>query len=157
MAEALVLMFDRLGEQAIYMDEVLNDEPTFAGIYPTTWQELEDRGFIKARPGIAWCRYQLTGYGWLEAQKLKGLLETPGFEQRLGRLNAVLKGFVKGRRDDGFEQVHVVAAKAQVSEGWLHNILESRFWERELNRVGAEFDDSKTMVIIPIRFGMEQL
>lgn len=157
MAEALRIPLDRLGDRPIYMDEVLSDDESVKDIYATTWQELEERGLVKARYGIAWCRYQLTGHGWLKALKLKGELETPEFQERLGRLNATLEGFVKGRREEGIEQVHVVAAKAEVSEEWLYNILESRIWQRELKRIGAEFDDSQTMVIIPIRFDMEPL
>jgi hypothetical protein len=155
--EGLVLMLNKLGERAIYMEEFEDDDPALADIYPTTWKELTDHGLVKARPGIRWCRYELTGYGWLMALKATGQTEAPEFRERLGRLNAVLKSFVKGRREEGFEQVHVVAAKATVSEEWLYNILESRIWQEELNRKGAGFDDSKTMVIIPIDFGMEPL
>ncbi len=155
--EALVLILHKLGERAIYMEEFEDDDPALAHIYPTTWKELTDRCMVKARPGINWCRYELTGHGWLIALKATGQTEASAFKERLGRLNAVLKSFVKGRRQEGFEQVHVVAAKANVPEEWLYNILESRIWEEELNRKGAEFDNSKTMVIIPIDFGMEPL
>jgi hypothetical protein len=155
--EALVLMLQKLGERAVYMEEFEDDDPALAGIYPTTWKELTDRCMVKARPGIRWCRYELTGYGWLTAMQATGQSAAPEFRERLGRLNAVLKSFVKGRHQEGFEQVHVVAAKANVSEEWLYNVVESRIWEEELNHKGAEFDDSKTMVIIPIDFGMEPI
>jgi hypothetical protein len=145
-----------LGDRAIDMDEVLDHDPAFTGIYPTTWEDLADCHLVSARLG----GYHLTGDGWLEALKLTGRLKTPEFQDRFGpfgRLNATLKSFIEGRQEEGFEQVHVVAAKAAVSEEWLYNILESRIWENEQNKTGAQFDESKTMVIIPIRFNMPLL
>lgn len=157
MKEALKLLLERLEDQAIYMSEVLDDDPAFTGVYRTTWEDMADSHLVTADPGPNWCRYQLTGHGWLKTLKLTGQLDTPEFQERFGRLNATLKNFVDGRDHEGSEQVHVVAIKAAISEGWLYNILESRIWEKEQNRIGAKFDDSKTMVIIPIRFNMPLL
>ena len=158
MKEALRLLLERLGDRAIYKGEVLDDDPAFTGVYLTTWIDLADGNLVSARPGFGWCRYQLTGDGWLEALKITGQLDTPEFQERFGRLNATLKSFIDRKHgEEGFEQVHVVAAKADISEDWLYNILESRIWEKEQNKTGAQFDDSKTMVIIPIRFNMRLL
>ena len=158
MAVALKLLLEHLGDRAIYMGEVLGDDPAFTSIYRTTWEELADQGLVIARPGLNWCRYELTGDGWLEALKLTGQLDSPEFQERFGRLNATLKSFIeRNTSQEGFEQVHVVAAKAAVTEAWLYNILESHIWEKEQNRCGARFDDSKTMVTIPIRFNMRLL
>ncbi|MBI4479351.1 MAG: hypothetical protein HY651_04955 [Acidobacteria bacterium] len=154
--EALRLMLERLGDRAIYKDEDLNDDPAFSGIYPTTWQDLTDRQLVSARPGISWCYYQLAGDGWLEALRLSGSLDTPEFQDHFGRLNATLKGFIS-RHQEGFRQVHVVADKAGVSEGWLYNILKSRIWEQRQHRCGAYLDESETVAIIPIRFNMPLL
>ena len=154
LSEALTLLLDRLGERPIYMDEVVNDDLTVAHIYRTTWQELTDRKLITARTGIGCCRYQLTGSGWREALKLTGQLDTPEFQERFGRLNAVLKILVNGRKQGGFAQTHIVAAQARIPEEWLYNILESGLWEHEQCRRGAALDDSKTMVVVPIDFNM---
>jgi len=154
LSQALILLLDRLGERPIYMDEVVNDDLTVAHIRRATWQELTDRELVAARPDIGCWRYRLTGSGWREALKLTGQLDTPEFQKRFGRLNAVLKTFVNGRKEDGFEQTHVVAAQARIPEEWLYNILESRIWEHEERRRGATLDDSKTMVVVPVDFNM---
>lgn len=156
MAEALKLLLERLGDRAIYKDEVLNDDPSFTGVYPTTWKDLEDVNLVSARPGLNWCHYQLTGEGWLEALRLTGELDTVEFQERFGRLNAALKGFIS-RHQEGFQQVHVVAQQAEVPEDWLYNILKSHMWEQKQNRCGAHLDQSETMVVIPIRFNMPLL
>src|SRR5213596_2602062 len=130
LSEALTLLLDRLGERPIYMDEVVNDDLTVAHIYRTTWQELTDRKLITARTGIGCCRYQLTGSGWREALKLTGQLDAPEFQERFGRLNAVLKGLVDGRKQEVFAQTQVVAAQARIPEWWFYNVLESRIWEQ---------------------------
>jgi hypothetical protein len=154
MAEALTLMLGKLGDRALFREYFERDSPDFADIYPTTWKELTDRHMLIEHP---WGTYQLTGHGWLMAVKITGQIESPEFRERLCRLNATLKGYIKGRRQEGLEFFEQVTAKANVPEDGLHNILESRIWESELNRTGAEFDDSKTAVIIPVDFGMEPL
>ena len=156
MAEALKLLLERLGDRAIYV-EFLNDDPAFTGVYPTTWKDLEDSHLVSSRPGPSWCWYHLTGEGWLEALQFTGALDTVEFQDRFGRLNATLISFTDNRHEKGFKQIHVVAEKAGVTEDWLSNILESRIWENKYNRHGAEFDDSKTSVIIPTRFNMPRL
>ena len=69
LSKALALLLDRLGERALYMDEVVNDDLTVTHVYRTTWRELTDRELVTAREGIGCCRYQLTGSGWREALK----------------------------------------------------------------------------------------
>jgi hypothetical protein len=154
LSQALTLLLDRLGERPIYMDEVVNDDLAVAHIHRTTWQELTDRKLVTARTGIGCCRYQLTGSGWREALKLTGQLDTPEFQERFGRLNAILKLLVNGRKDEAFAQTHIVAAQARIPEAWLYNMLESRIWEHEQRRRGAALDDSKTVVVVPIDFNM---
>jgi hypothetical protein len=153
---ALKLLLERLGDRAIYKCEVLNDDPSFASILSTTWEDLVDVGMVQARPGLNWCHYQLTAKGWLEALQLTGEFDSTEFQSRFGRLNATLNS-LRTRSTEGFEQVHVVAMQADVPEDWLFNILESQIWERRHNRYGAHFDESETMVIIPARFNMPLL
>jgi len=152
--EALILLLGRLGERPIYIDEVVNDDLTVVHINRTTWQDLTNRQLVMARVGIGCCRYQLTGSGWLEAFKCTGQLDTPEFKERFGRLNAVLKRLVDGRKQEAFAQTQEVAAQARIPEGWLYNVLESRIWEQEQHRRGAALDDSKTMVVVPIAFNI---
>src|SRR5262249_26295519 len=125
-----------------------------AHINRATWQELTDRGLVTAHMGIGCCRYQLTGSGWREALKCSGQLDTPEFQERFERLNAVLKGLLDARKEEAFAQTQVVAAQSRIPEGWLYNVLESRIWEQEQGRRGAALDDSKTMVIVPIGFNV---
>jgi hypothetical protein len=150
-SKALTLLLDRLADRPIYTDEVVNDDLTVAHIFPTTWQELADRELVTARDGIGCCRYQLTGSGWREALKLTGELDAPEFQERLGRLNAVLKSLVHSRKES-FAQTHIVASEARIPESWLFNILESGIWEHVQRRRGAVMDDSKTLVVVPPDF-----
>jgi hypothetical protein len=131
----------------------VNDDLTVAHIFPTTWQELADRELVTAREGIGCCRYQITGSGWREALKRTGQFDEPEFQERLGRLNSVLKGLVYGRKEERFAQTHIVASEARIPESWLFNILESGIWEHDQRRRGAALDDSKTVVVVPPDFG----
>src|SRR5215475_2308249 len=106
LSKALTLLLDRLGERPIYMDEVVNDDLTAVHVYRTTWHELTDRELVTAHDGIGCCRYQLTGSGWREALKVTGQLDTPEFKERFGRLNAVLRSLVNGRKGEGLAETH---------------------------------------------------
>jgi len=150
--EALTLLLDRLGERATCMDEIVHDDLSARHIGEATWRQLADREFVTARAGVGCWRYQLTGLGWREALKLTGQLQAREFQQRFGRLNTVLEVLARGRNEDALAPTQRVAARAEIPEAWLYNVLESRIWEYEHRRRGASLDDTKTMAVVPVDF-----
>jgi hypothetical protein len=99
----------------------------------------------------------MAGYGWRQALKATGEIETPEFNEKLGRLSAALKAKVKGRRQEALTNAQALAAETGLSEGWIYNVVESRIWTYHLNRVGPEMDASKKCIWVPIDFDMEPL
>ncbi len=152
LSEALTLLLDRLGERAIYTDEIVHDDFAARRIREATWQELTEREWVTARHGVGCWRYQLTGPGWREALKLTGEFESREFRSRFERLNTALEVLVYGRNEDMLAPTQRVAARAQVPEPWLYNVLESRIWEQEYGRRGAALDDTKTLAVVPMDF-----
>ena len=152
LSEALTLLLGRLGERAIYTDEIVHDDFAARRIREATWLELAEREWVTARHGVGCWRYQLTGPGWREALKLTGELETREFGSRFERLNTALEVLVYGRNEETLAPTQRVAARAQVPEPWLYNVLESRIWEQEHGRRGASLDETKTQAVVPVDF-----
>ena len=154
--EALKLLLERLDNRAIYQwIDVHPGDQFFAGIFATTWKQISDDRLVEVfRTGR---KYRFTGHGWLEAMGNAGRLESAEFNHRYGKLNRVLKGYVKGRRERELKQIQTVATDAQESDEWIYNILRSGIWKRK-RKHGAEVDDGLDwMVVIPIDFGEEIL
>ena len=156
---ALVVMKDKLGDRATYREVFDSEAEAFEEIYPTTWKDLEERGLVKGVP--AWkgsTLYQLTGLGWLRAISSNGEIETPEFEQKLGRLSAALKARVKGRHQEAAATIDELAQETALPEDWIYNIVDSEYWRHWRHRAGPIFDSVdqlKNYVVIPIDFDME--
>jgi len=63
-----------------------------------------------------------------------------------------MKSFVKGRQSAAIVKLGDLARRANVPEGWLFNVIESRLMENFHGRKGPHFD--KRMVVIPAEFAM---
>src|SRR5689334_11541867 len=72
--------------------------PSYENIYPTTWDELIRRRWIDDALAPHWCR--LTGSGWLIGIQLLDLQDDDVFRNKMAKLAATLKGYVKGRHSD---------------------------------------------------------
>jgi hypothetical protein len=88
-----------------------------------------------------------------------GIERSPEILEKLGRLMATLKDRVKNRQQEGHELIANVAREAQVSEGFVYNIIESSYIELVLGRKGASWahGDDGHMIRIPVNFGTERL
>ena len=156
---ALEFLIKDLEDHPINRVSFLIGEPPYDVIYPTTWQDLIDEYFIKpvGTPAMQLCAF--TGHGWLWALRMLGIEQSPEILDQVGRLMAVLKGHVKGRQQEEYELTANVAREAQVSEGFVYNIIESSYIDLILNRKGATWahGDNGHMVRIPVNFGSERL
>jgi hypothetical protein len=158
-ALALELLLKFAGDQAVWcMDFLDPDEvPELKAVYPTTWKELDESGYVKRFGGLNYTLYQLTPLGWLRGLQITGQDQSPEFKERLGRLAAVLKISVKGRHEEAWVDLETVAKEANLPVGWVSNAVEAGAIEECFNRQGAHLDDSQTVAIVPIDFGLEML
>jgi hypothetical protein len=155
---ALVTMNNLLGERPMLAKYFSPEQAEFVAVYETTWKELEDRRLVHGSHTLSsGSSYRLTGLGWLRAISSTGEIETAEFKARLGCLSAALKALVKGRRQRSLTNPKTMAEQTGLPEWWIFNIVESRIWEKHLKRVGPDFDDSRSIIWVPIDFGMEPL
>jgi hypothetical protein len=154
---ALRLMMAELGEQAI--DKGLFDptQPPFDQVYPTTWQELNDRGLIETHHFIGAVNYELTGEGWLQGLISTRRVQDPTFVRRLEQLSAAMKAQVKGRHYDAFVYIDSLAAAAGLSVDFVFNAVESHLLRRHFRRKDAGWEYAGRLIRIPLDFGMEPL
>jgi hypothetical protein len=154
MVLALRLMLDRIGDRAVDLVFLDSDEPEFKEVFPTTWVDLERRGFVKRSPP-----YRLTGAGWLEALHVAERLDDE-FDRDLGILCASLKSKVDGRREKAVVDVSQIVRETGLSEDWVFNVIESDAISRRYGRTGAYWhpsDRMKHVIEVPLDFGMERL
>ena len=98
---ALKSMLDRVADAAL--DEVLFVPAEHPDILATTWDELLASQLIETLPTG---EYILTGRGWTAAVISTGLINDPGFRQRIEKLFGTFKGFIKGRKGSATVPVH---------------------------------------------------
>jgi hypothetical protein len=157
MKQALRVMLDRLAERPLYQEVFNPEDPAFAGIYNTSWKDLEDKSLLKGTHGMNFDYFQLTGIGWFCAMEIQGKFDTPEFQQRFGKLSAALKALVKGRHDQQITIIDGLCQSTGLPEHFVFNVIEGRVWKHKFNRVGPHFDESKTVIWIPLDFGVEPL
>lgn len=155
----LELMLSQLGEKSIEEALFCVDDPTFAGIQPTTWKELAARYWVERFDVIGAVEYRLTGPGWYGALEASGQLSTPDSVQRMSKLAAALKDSVKGRKDDAFVFPDSLSSESGLPETWIFNAIESDLLGRRFDMKSADWQPQsrKTLIRVPIDFGMEHL
>ena len=155
---AITLMMSELGEQdvcSVYFDI---DGNSSKNIFPTTWQQLENDGYIERHDTLTSNGCRLTGSGWLEGLKLTGKLGDPELTVQIGRIMAALKTSIDGRNAPAFVSPESIAEQADVSYGLVFNVIDSRFIYIILNRHDADWEGQRGNIIkVPIDFGLEPL
>lgn len=153
---ALRLMMQELGEPYEWQEHDSTTEK-FAEVYRTTWEEMAERNLVKAH---SFCRYWLTGAGWIAGLKVTGQFHNPQFQEKAGRLSRALKAKVKGGRDWGSADRTELAGETGLSEFFIYDAIDSRLLRAMFNRIDAawsEGDKMKNYVDIPPRFGLDPL
>jgi hypothetical protein len=123
-SEALRILMTQLGERGLSDYPFTQSDAAFAGIVPTTWDELLNRRWIRATDSLV---YVLTGEGWKAGLKLTGRLDD-AFRDKAFTLVGLLKRHVVGRQDDAFVCVRDFESEG-VSGGFVFNVVESRILE----------------------------
>src|SRR4051794_12893584 len=77
---ALTLLMQGLGSPFDWQEHD-STEPKFSGVHRTTWDELTERGFVRA---TTFDRYVLAPPGWIEALKLTGTFDSAAFKAKAG-------------------------------------------------------------------------
>jgi hypothetical protein len=148
--EALKRMTEDVGES--YLTEISFEAKSdrFKDILETTWDELMSRGHIRYR----WIdTYNLTVDGWVEGMILLDRQNDPTFKGKLGRFMACLKDQIKGRHEpEGYLNLEDAAAATGFSPVTIRNMLDGRYIERALGRVGAKLA-ADAVIEIPRNFG----
>lgn len=153
--QAFALMLNGLGNQAI--DTTLFDiaDPPFADrIVRTTWEELARGEYVDCVRGG---QYRLTARGWLAALEISGEARSEAFQERVGRVLAAMKRYVKGRRESRVVNLKTLSSEAGEPEGFIFNIVESRASAAGGARRGATWFGAERgrLIEIPVDFNME--
>jgi hypothetical protein len=157
---ALSLLLKCFGEDTMIGNLCDSADPVFKDVLPTTWLELERRGFVERTPLMCEStRYEFTGAGWYAALEVAGRLQDAGFVAKLGAIAKVLKSAVKDRREDAILYSDSVASEAGCSDEFIYNVIESRALDRCFNMQGAvwEAGTATKIIHVPADFGLPPL
>lgn len=130
-ALALKLMIEELGEDPLYHEFDITVPPYSDQIYPTTWKSLKDSYLVSTAELINSPFRSLTGAGWLEGLRMTGQVNKE-LQAKAGRVMRALKDCLQGRKESAYAPVSSIAIAADVSEGFVFNLIESRFIENIL-------------------------
>jgi len=154
---AFELMLAQLADRAIDTNLFYAELPPFAeSVLRTTWEELLREGYVEA----VGARWRLTAKGWLLAIEATDVSTSPTYRERLGRLLAVMKRHVKGRRDSAIVELRMLAKESNEPEGWIFNVIDSRASSATgLGRTGARWygNERGRLVEIPVDFNLEPI
>jgi len=152
---ALILMLQELGEGSIGLRRFDPTSPAFAGIYPTTWKELEDQSWVEPCPTLDRRFCKLTPEGWRVAIDLVWNAD-PMFQDRLAKIAAALKARVKGRDTDALVSVESLAAETSIPANWILNAINSRLLEYRFRKRGAYWvgNSPNMTILVPVNFGL---
>src|ERR1051325_4124966 len=98
------------------------EDARFKEILATTWEDLEERGWLKR---MSTPDYQLTAAGCVSALELAGVLVDAKMKEKLGKLCAAPKRRCQngGRHRDG-TTIQELAAETGFAEDWIYNAVE---------------------------------
>jgi hypothetical protein len=151
---AFGLLIQALGDGALDTTIFDSSQPPLDGqILRTTWEEMERAGYVEK---FGPTQYRLTAKGWLVGLEVTGASQSAEYLERLGRLLAVMKGHVKGRKDSVVVPLRNLAAESSEAEGWIFNIIDSRSSSTG-GRTGANWREGARgrIVEIPVDFNLE--
>ena len=157
---ALRLMMEELGDRAFF-NRILGptDKPPYDKILPTTWQDMEDKHFIKPFLSAGRInRYMLTGWGWLKGLELMGALNAT--KEEAGKVKAAIRRELGDRTEIKRVSSHSIAEAADVTWDFVHNLLDSDFIQNVFGEIGVKFRRQSSNVYrieIPVNFGHELL
>ncbi len=154
---AFRLLIPAINEKAISRTFLDPAAEPFGEILSTTWKELCDQGWAEECELYGQQRYRLTGKGWVEGLWRTGAGRDRKLLDRLGRLSAKLKRYVKGRGTDVTVELAKLARDVQLPEGWVFNAVESNAFEILQERRGVTWKEQGLLVRIPLNFGTELL
>jgi hypothetical protein len=151
---AFSFMLSALGVAAIDTTLFDSDKPPFAEtILPTTWEDLGRADYVST---IGKAEYRLTAKGCWSCQGRKAEV----YLERLGRVFAVMKAHVKGRRESKVVDLRMLATESNEPEGLIVNIIESRASSlASAGRYGAMWfkNERGRLVEISLDFNMEPI
>ncbi|MBI3933086.1 MAG: hypothetical protein HY316_00230 [Acidobacteria bacterium] len=154
---ALRIMFNELGLKWIKIKNFEPDQPEFAEIFPTTWDDLVKNGWVHRYEGRLFPLYSLTGSGWIAALREVGQWDTDELRKMAGDLSAALKKHVEGRGGDAPVTVAEVTMESGLEENWIRNAIESHLIRELFHQIDAEWDpgdpEFNNHILIPRRFG----
>lgn len=160
MQNALVLMMDALGAQALDAVDFVSYQTPFDKVMPTTWDELESRGLVEITNRWNVNTYALTGAGWYRGLKETEKISDPDFRHQMDKLQKTLKDRSE-RQEDVWADAEDVARSAGVSLDFVYNAIESQLLDHERDIYGAEWDlrvgKRGSVIRIPRRFGQKRL
>lgn len=163
---------DAMGRALEYMLEQIGDEPTttfhigvtdapVADLPNTTWIELSEALMVKRRKiiGGPCAQYEFTEHGWMVAHKVTGAIDTNRVRQRGQTLVAALKGYAKGRGQEGFVELRTLSGETGIPDGWILNAVKSGLLQEMFptKKMNARWDPRSRWVRIPETFGQSHL
>jgi hypothetical protein len=82
---AILKLMECIGDDFFDGKGFADNDPDFADVFSTTWEELRCNGMLA---GVQGCfgehaRYKLTGPGWIEGLRLTGRLNDPALHEQL--------------------------------------------------------------------------
>jgi len=156
--DALLILMDDVGSQT-FLTAFINERSLDSRILPTTWLELKNQYLVReAMYGSGY--YTLTGSGWIAGLKLLNQFDTPEMKLRAGKLCAALKDRVKGRQYEQMATVGEIATKADLSEDFVRDAIESDLIRELFGTKGAGWaapDGRGKFIEIPVDFGHPDL
>src|SRR6059036_44592 len=135
------LMMAELGDGAVSKTFFDPSREPFAAVYPTTWKELGDQGWVGELQLCGRKCYRLKGAGWIEGLWRTGQSKGELLSQRMGRFAAVLKGHVKGREHDVVILLDALVRESGLPEGWVFNAVESNLLGKLWNKRDASWEE----------------
>jgi len=160
--KAIQTLMSELGEDSIIMTIFRRPGPEYDGILPTTWDDLEESGWIVTQSTTMGneVRFRLTGTGWIE-----GLRRTGRFDAtvaKLPQLCRAAKGRLKGREQDEHCDIGELARGSHLPRSFVENVVESallqsQFPEKKMELRWWSSGSLRQFVRIPRSFGMERL
>ena len=136
-----------------FVSQVLLRKEEFPDVIQTTWEELDEQGLLEQ------IHYEncfiLTGRGWLASVLAIDAHRTTNFRQRLAALFSTLKSYVRPSREAKVVLLSQILDKSGLPEGWVSNIIESKYLEEMNGRKGAAWLKYRTLVLIPGGFNSD--
>jgi hypothetical protein len=157
---ALTLLLQELGSNSIGAFIIVQADDKYRGIYPTTWHEVVNRGYLAPYPRFQG-RFRLTGFGWRSALELHSIHVLPDVRQKLGAVCKHLKDSLgKDRSQSVLVNVQGVAQATNLQAGFIMNVIDGQLIEHWLNRHGAAWAGEGfigSTIMVPPNIGLSRL